>query len=189
MSTKPYVILIRGINVGGKNKVPMLQLKELLEESGFENVRTYIQSGNVILHSDLNAESVASRVESLLPQKFTLDRTTIRVLAVDHATFRDVVMQAPKDFGVDDDLYRYYVLFLIDTEPAEAMKDIEVRENVDTAWEGKTVIYYRLPSLKSKDATRSRLNRLTQKPLYQLVTMRNWGTTRKILELLEQDRP
>ncbi len=187
MATKSYVLLIRGINVGGKNKVPMPALKQLLEKQGFENVRTYIQSGNVVLDSTLDANALASRVEQALPAKFTLDRSIIRVLALDQKTFKEIVALAPKEFGEDDELYRYYVLFLIDTKPAEAMKDIEVRDGVDTAWEGKSVIYYRLPSLKSRDATKSRLNKVTQKPLYQLITMRNWKTTTKLLELLEQN--
>ena len=47
-----YLVLLRGINVGGKNKVPMARLRELLEELGYSDVSTYIASGNVILSSD-----------------------------------------------------------------------------------------------------------------------------------------
>lgn len=46
-----YIVLLRGINVGGKNKIPMKELKVLLEHNGFENVKTYIQSGNVVFES------------------------------------------------------------------------------------------------------------------------------------------
>jgi uncharacterized protein (DUF1697 family) len=66
------------------------------------------------------------------------------------------------------------------------MKDIEVRPDVDMAWPGPSAIYFRLPSLKSPNRGKSWLNKITQKPLYQLVTMRNWSTTKKILEILEK---
>ncbi len=49
---RTYIVLLRGINVGGHKKLPMVELRELLSNSGFESVRTYIQSGNVILESD-----------------------------------------------------------------------------------------------------------------------------------------
>ena len=65
-----YVVLMRGINVGGKNKVPMTELKQYLEEDGFENVMSYIQSGNIILQSSLSAEKVGDEVEALLSRKF-----------------------------------------------------------------------------------------------------------------------
>ncbi|WP_343419820.1 DUF1697 domain-containing protein [Candidatus Flexifilum breve] len=67
-----YVILIRGINVGGKNKIPMAELKSHLEAHGFASVTTYIQSGNVILKSDLDAATLAAQVETLLATKFKL---------------------------------------------------------------------------------------------------------------------
>ena len=50
--TKVYLALLRGINVGGKNKVPMAELKACFEELGCENVRTYIASGNVMFESN-----------------------------------------------------------------------------------------------------------------------------------------
>ena len=62
-----YVVLLRGINVGGKNLVPMAQLKALLEISGFENVTTYIQSGNVVLQS---SKSPALKIEKLIQAEF-----------------------------------------------------------------------------------------------------------------------
>ena len=64
---KTYVVLIRGINVGGKNKVPMAALKKCLEELGFSNVSTYIASGNVILESDKRADEIKAQIEAALP--------------------------------------------------------------------------------------------------------------------------
>lgn len=66
------MVLIRGINVGGKNIVPMSELKACLEDSGFKNVKTYIASGNVILRSDKNSQEVRDIFEEEMPKKFVL---------------------------------------------------------------------------------------------------------------------
>ena len=60
-----YVILMRGINVGGKNRIPMSGLKKCLEDLGFSNVSTYIASGNVILKSDKRANEVSINSRSI----------------------------------------------------------------------------------------------------------------------------
>jgi uncharacterized protein (DUF1697 family) len=185
---KTYVILLRGINVGGKNKIPMAKLKLFLEEQGFEDVVTYIQSGNVVLRSDLAAKTLSAKIEASLPKRFKLDSSIIKILALERKTFKKVVAQAPKEFGNDDSQYRYFVLFLMGTRATlrEAMKEIDVREGIDKAWQGEAAIYYRLPSLTSGNATKSYLNKVAQKPIYASITMRNWKTTTKLLELLER---
>ena len=58
-----YLVLLRGINVGGKNKIPMADLKKCLEDNGFDQVSTYIASGNVILRSSRSAQDVKSIIE------------------------------------------------------------------------------------------------------------------------------
>lgn len=182
---KTYVILLRGINVGGKNKIPMAELKQFLEEQGFEDVVTYIQSGNVVLRSDLHAKALSAKIENSLPRKVKLDSSVVKILALDGKTFKKVIAQAPKEFGKDDSKYRYYVLFLMGVRASAVMKEIDLRPGVDQAWQGDAAIYCRLPSLTSPDATKSYLNKLTQKPVYAAITMRNWKTTTKLLEILE----
>ncbi len=59
-----YLVLLRGINVGGRNTIPMTGLKTLLVASGFDAVATYLQSGNVMLGSTLGAEAVARMIEA-----------------------------------------------------------------------------------------------------------------------------
>ena len=61
-----YIAMLRGINVGGKNKIPMAELKARLEDLGFKGVTTYIQSGNVILRSDLDAKTLRAKIEDML---------------------------------------------------------------------------------------------------------------------------
>ncbi|MCW5717823.1 MAG: DUF1697 domain-containing protein [Bauldia sp.] len=180
-----YVVLPRGINVGGKNKVGMADLKKHLEAAGFENVVSHSLAGNLIVDSPLASDAVSAKVEKLLDAKFKLDRD-VMVVAIERKAFARIVAAAPKEFGADDAKYRYYVLFLKDITAKAAMKDVEVRPEIDAAWTGPGAIYFRLPSLKSGLATKSWLNRITQKPLYQKVTMRNWATTKKIAQILEK---
>ena len=182
---KTYVVLLRGINVGGKNKISMSELKGFLEKQGFENVVTYIQSGNVVLRSDLPAKTLGAKIEKNLPKKFNLDSSLIKIVALPRKTFKNVVAQAPKEFGRNNSKYRYFVLFLMGTRASKAMKEIDVRQGIDKAWQGEAVIYYRLPSLASGHATKSYLNKVAQKPIYAAITMRNWKTTTKLLEIVE----
>ncbi len=61
--TKPYLVLLRGINVGGKNRVPMAALRTLLEGMGYSKVSTYIASGNVLLESDKRPAAIKAQIE------------------------------------------------------------------------------------------------------------------------------
>ena len=180
-----YVILMRGINVGGKNKIPMAELKLRLEELGLEGVTPYIQSGNVVARSDLDAASLSARIEDMLPRKFKLDSPIVRVVAIDHGTFKKIVAQAPEEFGMDPSGYRYNVIFFMDSSPAAAMQQIEAREGVDAVWQGDDAVYFRNSVV---NASKSRLSRITQQPIYRSITIRNWNTTTKLLELLEGAR-
>lgn len=178
-----YVILIRGINVGGKNKIPMAELKAQLEKHGFASVTTYIQSGNVILKSDLDAETLASQVETLLATKFKLDSPQIRVLALTRKQFQRVVEHKPDGFGEEPDKYHSDAIFLIGIDAQEAISAFDPREGVDQVWAGEGVIY---SQRLSAQRTKSRLNKIMAVPAYKLMTIRNWNTTTKLLELLLQ---
>lgn len=178
-----YVVLFRGINVGGRNKVPMAALRDHLAED-FSRVRTYIQSGNVLLDSDLPAAEVAARINASLPMKFTLDSELVRVLVLDADAFREIVAAAPEDFGSEPDLYRYDVAFYMGVRPEEVEPYIVVNPDVDQAFVGERATYYRrLTSL----ATRSRLSKIIGSPIYAGLTIRNWNTTVTLAAMLDED--
>jgi uncharacterized protein (DUF1697 family) len=178
-----YVALIRGINVGGNNKVPMAELRKCFEDLAFKNVMTYIASGNVIFESDKSAGAVAEVIEQDLPRKFKLNRELIRVLVLSHEKLKKIVEQAPSDFGGEPGKYHSDAVFLIDKSAAEAMEQIETHHEVDKAWPGEGVIYFqRLSALRTK----SRLGKTIGKPIYQNMTIRSWNTTTKLLDLIEQ---
>lgn len=180
---KPYVIFLRGINVGGKNKVSMAVLKECLHNMGFSNVRSYIASGNILLESDKPAATIKTDIEQILPQRFKLDSELIKVLVLSHHQLKTVVDKRPKGFGDQPDKYHSDVIFLMDIDVNEALKVFNPREGVDTIWPGDGVIYsQRLSAERSK----SRLSKIVGTVPYQSMTIRNRNTVTKLLQILDK---
>src|SRR3954465_2720693 len=163
-----YLVLLRGINVGGRNKVPMAALRELLESHGHTKVSTYIASGNVILTSDQSAAEIKRELEEALPKTFKLDSELIAVLVLTHAELRAVVRKRPKGFGDHPDTYHSDAVFLMGIDAATAMEVFDPREDVDAVWQGKGVIY---SQRLSAQRTKSRLGKIVGTPAYKQMTI------------------
>jgi uncharacterized protein (DUF1697 family) len=176
-----YLVLFRGINVGGKNKVPMGDLKALLTELGFQDVRTYIQSGNAVLRSELAADTIARRIESALPGRFRLDSELIRVLVLARADVEAAIDNRPKGFGDQPGTYHSDAIFLMDVDAAAAMTAFSPKEGVDAAWPGEGLIY---SQRLSAQRTKSRLGRIASSPHYKSMTIRSWQTTTALMDLV-----
>lgn len=175
-----YVALLRGINVGGNNLIKMIELRSSFASMGFTDVVTYIQSGNVIFSSkQKNKAKLTALIEEALSEAFSYES---KVVVVSGSEMGQVVAQAPKGFGKDPELYRYDVLFV--KEPlttTEALKEVPTAPGVDTVNAGDHALYFR--RLVSK-ATQSKLNKLVQRPVYKNLTIRNWNTTIKLLQMV-----
>jgi uncharacterized protein (DUF1697 family) len=178
-----YVILIRGINVGGKNKVPMAGLKKRLAELGFSNVSTYLASGNVIVESDKPADEIKAHLEETLPESFKLDDEFVKVLVLTRDQFQAVFDNRPEGFGEQPEKYHSDAIFLMGIDSAQAMPVFNPREGVDRVWPGDGVIY---SQRLSAQRTRSRLSKIIAAPEYKSMTIRSWGTTTKLLGILEK---
>ena len=176
-----YIILMRGINVGGKNQVPMAGLRKCLEELGFSNVLTYIASGNVILESDKRPIEIKAQIEQALPSSFKLDTELIKVLVLSRSQLQAVINNKPEGFGEQPEKYHSDAIFLMGIESSQAMSVFDPREGVDTVWSGDGVIY---SQRLSSQRTKSRLGKIVGTPVYQSMTIRNWNTTNKLLEIL-----
>lgn len=176
-----YLVLLRGINVGGKNIIKMADLKASFEAMGFSNVQTYIQSGNVLIESaEKDKEALTARIEKDLSKQFNFHA---RVVVVSQKELSAIIKSAPRGFGQDDGNFRYDVIFLKEPlTPKEAMKSVSVREGVDTAHAGKQALYF---SRLISRASQSHLTKIIGLPVYQNMTIRNWNTTTKLLALLE----
>lgn len=176
-----HLILVRGINVGGLNRVPMAGFKTCLQELGFKNVSTFLVTGNALIESDLGAREIEAKIDDVLPKAFRLDSELVRVLALTRAQFKAMVDKRPKGFGDQPDKYHSDAIFLMGLTTAQAMKVFSPREGVDMIWPGKGVIYsQRLSAMRTK----SRLNRIMAAPEYHSMTIRSWSTTTKLLELM-----
>jgi uncharacterized protein (DUF1697 family) len=179
-----YLALLRGINVGGKNKVPMPDLKRCLENLGFSDVSTYIASGNAILASGKRAREVQAQIEAALPQSFRLESDLVKVLVLTRDQLQAVVDRRPAGFGAQPGTYHSDAIFLMGINTAEAMPVFNPREGVDKVWPGDGVIYsQRVSALRTK----SRLSSIVGTPAYKSMTIRSWSTTTKLLELLNRD--
>jgi uncharacterized protein (DUF1697 family) len=179
--TKPYLVLLRGINVGGKNRVPMTALRTLLEDLGYSNVSTYIASGNVFLESGKRPTAIKAQIEQALPKTFKLDADLIKMLVMSRDQLEGVVRNKPKGFGEQPSKYHSDAVFLMDVDPAEALAVFDPREGVDKVWPGDGVIY---SQRLSSQRTKSRLGKIIGTPAYRSMTIRSWQTTTALLELL-----
>ena len=181
MST--YLLLLRGINVGGKNKVPMADLRNCLEDLGFSRVVTYIASGNVIVESDKRPDEIQSQTEAMLTQKFKLDSQLIKVLVLSQAQLQSVIDNKPAGFGEQPEKYYSDAIFLMGIDTAQALAVFDPREGVDKVWPGNGVIYsQRLGSQRTK----SRLGKIVGTPPYKSMTIRNWNTTMALSKMLKE---
>jgi uncharacterized protein (DUF1697 family) len=177
-----YVVLLRGINVGGKNRVPMAELRDCLEQLGFTDVVTYIASGNVILSSRAGAREIKERIEAALPERFPLDSDLVRVLVLPRTKFRAVVEGAPDGFGTKPDTFHSDAIFLMEITAKEAMTVFHPREGVDEVTAGRGVIY---SQRLSAQRTRSRLGKIVGTEPYRSMTIRSWSTVTKLLGMLD----
>ena len=175
-----YVVLLRGVNVGGKNKIAMKTLRERLGKAGFSNVSTYIASGNVILGSDESAEDVRVRVERALSEGFDADGGPIKALVLTRDQLRAIVDGRPEGFGDQPQTYHSDAIFLIGIDAAQAIEVFDPREGVDRVWAGDGVIY---SQRLSAERTKSRLSKMMGTPEYKSMTIRNWNTTTALLKM------
>ena len=177
-----YVALLRGINVGGSNLIRMPALKACFEAQGLRDVSTYIQSGNVLFTTGRsNQQALTSQIEKVLSKTFAYRS---RVVVRSFEQMKAIVEAAPIGFGARPTAYRYDVIFLKHPLTAdEALKSITAKPGVDRVFAGNGVLYF--SRLISK-AAQSHLSRVVGTPAYQDMTIRNWNTTAKLLELMER---
>jgi uncharacterized protein (DUF1697 family) len=177
-----YVALLRGINVGGKNLIRMPALKACFEENGFEDVATYIQSGNVLFTAPATPSTeLTRRIEAMLADAFDYFPT---VVVRSRKQMRAIVDGAPKGFGARPAKFRSDVIFLKEPLKAQvAVRNVPTKPGVDEVHAGTGVLY---ASRLTAKATSSRLNRIISLPIYPSLTIRNWNTTTKLLRMMEE---
>lgn len=180
-SRETYVALLRGINVGGNNIIPMATLVKTFERLGFTSVKTFIASGNVIFAS---AERDARKLEETIEKALAADLDYEGKVVVKSKREMDAIIKAlPKDWAKPNPAIRYYVMFL-----RHAIDDKRLLDQLDPKQGVETLAYAPgalLWAAKKSALTRSSVSRkMMAKPLYQEMTVRNLNTTKKIVELM-----
>jgi uncharacterized protein (DUF1697 family) len=174
-----YVALLRGINVGGKNLVPMADLRDAFVDAGFDDVSTYIASGNVLFTSDRPAATLEIEIEAALEQRLGRD---LVVVVRSQRQLRAVVDKAPAGFlDLEGTHHRDAVFLKAPLSAAKAMKVVQLRDGVDQAWAGAGVVYF---ARLSAERQRSLMSKIVGTPEYQAMTIRSWSTTTKLRALL-----
>ncbi len=174
------IVLLRGINLGARNRVAMPALRELLTGAGFENVRTYVQSGNVVLETRRTPAGVARACERLIAAELGLD---IAVVARTRDELAEVVRRNPLG-DVADNPKRYQVSFL-ESEPDP--KVVERLNGLTADGERLAAIGREIYAWHPAGVARSRLwAGLAGKGLGTTATARNWTTVTALLEMADQ---
>jgi uncharacterized protein (DUF1697 family) len=170
-------VLLRGVNVGGNNRLPMAELRSALAGAGFTEVASYLQSGNVVLSGDRTADSVARRCEGVIRERFGLD---VRAVVRTREELAAVVGADPIP-GASADPRRYQVTFLeVAPDPGILARLAEVA----TPMERFAVIGREIYAWHPEGVARSRLATLLAGRAFKVAaTARNWTTVTALLSL------
>lgn len=173
-----YVAFLRGVNVGGNSIVSMAAIKQSLVALGLSEVRTYINSGNVIFSTRASdASRLATRIEKALEQDTGM---AIKLLAMDHMALKKLVDAIPRNW-VDDKTMRTYVLLLWPEVDDRGILDrLPIKPGIDEVRYTPGAVIWRVDR---DDVGRSQMNRIVGTPLYKKITIRSANTMRKLNEL------
>lgn len=178
-----YIALLRGVNVGGKNKISMPRLKLAFEELGFLEVATYINSGNVIFSSDTQDKSQCiDKIEAAIAQNFGI-RIAVTVLSATELS--DALHHAPAWWNTDDkQLYHNAIFVISPTRAEEVFAEMGApRQEYEQVAGYQTIIFW---SASLKNFNKARWSKIAASAVNNQVTIRNANTTRKLLELAEK---
>ncbi len=176
-----YIAILRGINVGGRRKILMADLKSYFRNLGFQEVQTYIQSGNVLFSSnqDLKAEAIENLLEAEILKSFGFE---VPVIVRTSDQLKKAINNNPFYKSTDVDIERLH-LTLLKQDPSQEnldkLKDFK-QENDDFKIENRNVFVY--CSGKYSDSKFS--NKFFESKLKVTATTRNWKTILKLAEML-----
>ncbi|MFA1820369.1 DUF1697 domain-containing protein [Virgibacillus oceani] len=176
-----YVALLRGINVGGKNKIDMKLLQKTFERAGMKSVVTYINSGNIIFTQDsLSKLEVSHILEEAIQKDFGLQ---IKVLIRTFDEFKIIMNSLPESWKNDQHM-KSGVMFLWDEIDDKSVIDkLQIKPGIDYV---KYVTGAILWSVDKENAAKSGKIKLVGTDLYKKMTIRNVNTTRKIYKLMQK---
>jgi uncharacterized protein (DUF1697 family) len=177
-----YVALLRGINVGGANNVSMAALKATFEKLGLANVRTYINSGNLLFQSDVaDSRALETTIEAAIAMHFSVP---IRVMVRSAAQMAAIMAHLPKSWSDPTDK-RCNVMYLSRAvDKPSLVKEFSPKPDIEELHYFPGVLLW---SARLTDLTKSRMIKVSSLPIYQDMTIRGLNTTRKLCEMLQEE--
>ncbi len=173
-----YVAFLRGINVGGKNIIKMEVLRAEIEKLGFRDVRTLIQSGNVLFRSEMSDPGkIENKIKRGLAANFNDE---VKVVVRSKKDMENTVSHFPDIFDNPD--WKHNVIFLsrvIDSK--NILSRFELKKDIEQIQYAPGVLFW---SAGRDSITKTNMLKLSARPEYQDMTVRNANTTRKILALM-----
>lgn len=172
--------MLRGINVGGRRRVAMAELRTLLTDAGYEDVRTYVQSGNIVLGSPAKLAEVQRDLRAVISERFGFD---VPVVVRSRTQLKRVIELDPIDDAADDPK-RYQVTFLADKLPVDAVTRLQERmiESERFVVRGREIYTWH-----PEGVARSKLaGAIADKGLGITATARNWTTVTTLLDMASE---
>lgn len=173
-----YIAFLRGINVSGKNKIPMAELKKDFEQLGFGEVKTYLNSGNVIFSSDEeNIENLIYRIETMIKNQFGFD---IPVFVISKEKLEDILRNAPDWWGNENkEIYDNLIFIMPPATFADVFNEIgEPKEGLERIKDYKGVVFW---SFSRKDYQKTNWwSKTASARISSKLTIRTANTVRKI---------
>lgn len=177
-----YIALLRGINVGGKNKIKMAELKQMFESLGFKQVQTYIQSGNVLFESNETESALREKIEKEIKKEFGLTIPVVLRTAdelnriANNCPFTEEEIQLAKSTGEAESLY---VAMLSEVPSQTGIEKLQKYSNEEEKYQiaGRDIYLLFHHSIRNSKLASS----LDKIGVY--VTVRNWNTINKLVEL------
>lgn len=179
-----YIVLLKGVNISGKNKVSMPKLKQLLEENNYQNVSTYLNSGNIIIESNIdNKELIIENISKIIEFNFNI-KIPIYIMTVPE--LEDILNNSPSWWGTTNkEIYDNLIFIIPPTTYEEVYNTIgSPKENIDQIEEYHNTIFwsfvlkdYRKSTWWIKTASTSITNK---------ITIRTANTMKKLLQLSQK---
>ena len=175
---KRYIALLRGINISGKNKISMAELKSNFLELGCKDVFTYLNSGNIVFSTDESVESaLADTIKAMIQERFGLD---IPVFVMLQEQLKDLLSQAPDWWGTDDKEIYDNLIFVIPPVHAEtiAEKIGEPTKELERIFICKNAVFWSFD--RKKYAKANWWKKTASAGIGEMLTIRTAGTLKKI---------
>ncbi|MDC7248094.1 MAG: DUF1697 domain-containing protein [Sphaerochaetaceae bacterium] len=172
-----YIVLLRGINVGGNHKVVMKELREYVEALNFVNVSTYLNSGNLLFDSEESAQDVKKKITEMFSSTYDFD---IPILIKTQQQIKAIEYAIPENW-YNDEVHKTDVAYLFsEADLPEIIDELPIKKEFVDIRYVQGALFYRVARA---DYNKSQLNKIIGHKLYKLMTIRNINTARKLAKI------